>query len=323
MKESKILFTGGSGFIGSAVCSKLFQLGNKVVSFDNFSRVSRKKQEQEIATYNGDVRDVLYLQNVVDIFGPFDQLWHFAYINGTETFYSSPDIVLEVGVKGIINTLDIALKNNIKDYVLCSTSEVYCEPETIPTTEQERLIIPDVMNPRFSYSGGKIISELMTIHYGAKRGLNTKIFRPHNIYGPNMGTDHVIPQIIKKILLPDNPKYQDNKLIINIQGSGKETRAFCYIDDAVDQMILAKNYNEIYNIGMQDEITIEQLINMIAEILSVKIRIISGEKQNGGTNRRCPDMTKMKNIGYTSNHKLYDGLKKTIEWYKNYYLGKI
>lgn len=87
-----------------------------------------------------------------------------------------------MGVKGAINTLDIALENNIKDYILVSTSEVYNEPINVPTPETERILIPDVYNPRFSYSGGKIISELMAIHYGTVNGLNVKIIRPHNIY---------------------------------------------------------------------------------------------------------------------------------------------
>jgi UDP-glucose 4-epimerase len=327
-RMSKILITGGAGFIGSAVCEKLSQLGHQVVAFDNFSRKSHLNINKNIETFNGDVRNLNDFNDCIKKYSSFDSLWHFAYINGTSTFYSNPELVLDVGVKGAINTLDVALQNNIKDYVLCSTSEVYNEPTQIPTPENERIIIPDLYNPRFSYSGGKIISELLTIHYGAKQGLNTKIFRPHNIYGPNMGFEHVIPEIIKKILLPEIPIYLDDRLVINIQGTGLETRSFCFIDDAIDEMALVGFVNDIdkssiYNIGVQDEISIISLINLIADILNIDIIINSTETNPiGGTSRRCPSMKKLKSLGYQPQNSLHAGLQKTISWYKDYFLNK-
>jgi len=318
----KILVTGGSGFIGSSLCDALSK-NHQVVSFDNFSRKSHLKNDnQNYKTYDGDVRNIDDLDTAVKIYKGFDAIWHFAYINGTSTFYSHPELVLDVGVKGAINTLDIALQHNIKNYVLCSTSEVYNEPTQVPTPESERILIPDVYNPRFSYSGGKIISELLTIHYGSQQGLNTKIFRPHNVYGPNMGFEHVIPEIIKKILMPTNPEYIDDKLVVNIQGSGLETRAFCYIDDAVNQMIMANNsISATYNIGIQDEISIENLVYMIASILDIKITIKTGINPMGGANRRCPSMEKLNNLGFKQQYSLLDGLTKTINWYKEHYKG--
>lgn len=321
----KILITGGSGFIGSALCAQLHKEGHQVVSFDNFSRQSHQNTAQNVETHHGDVRNIDDLQGAIKKYGNFDALWHFAYINGTSTFYSHPELVLDVGVKGAINTLDVALSNKINNYVLCSTSEVYNEPTQVPTPENERILIPDVHNPRFSYSGGKIISELLTIHYGAKQGLNTKIFRPHNVYGPNMGFEHVIPEIIKKILLPLHPAYINGKLTVNIQGSGLETRSFCYIDDAVNEMILADKKNtensSIYNIGNQNEISIAQLAHLIAEILEIEIVIGAvSPMPAGSTNRRCPSMDKMKHLGFEPQYNLRDGLKKTVSWYKEYFL---
>lgn len=189
MKSQRILFTGSAGFCGSAVCERLVQEGHTVIGFDNYSRVSHLNTEQNFETFNGDVRNGDDFRKVVQKYNGFDALWHFAYINGTSTFYSQPDLVLDVGVKGALNTLDFAIEACIPNYILCSSSEVYNQPEHIPTPEIERILIPDVYNPRFSYSGGKIISELLAIHYGAQIGLNVKIFRPHNIYGPNMGTE--------------------------------------------------------------------------------------------------------------------------------------
>src|SRR5208282_4090243 len=182
----RIMVSGGAGFLGSALCNKLAEQGHVVIAFDDFSRKSHQQSLNDVVeTYSGDVRNMNDLQQAIEKHSPIDTFWHLAYINGTKTFYSDPDLVLDVGVKGAVNTIDVALQHNIKNYVLVSTSEVYNEPLAVPTPETEKILIPDVYNPRFSYSGGKIISELLAIHYGAKRGLNVKILRPHNIYGAN------------------------------------------------------------------------------------------------------------------------------------------
>jgi nucleoside-diphosphate-sugar epimerase len=314
----RILFTGGAGFIGSITCKKLIAQEHKVVAFDNFSRKSHIQDiDNSYEIYDGDIRYKYYLDKCIEKYNGFDAIWHFAYINGTERFYSNPELVLDVGIKGAINTLDAALKYNIKNYVLASTSEVYQNQTVIPTPETEQVSIPDIHNPRFSYSGGKIASELLAIHYGAKQGLNVKIMRPHNVYGANMGTEHVIPQLVKKILESKNNT-------ITIQGFGTETRAFCYIDDAVEQMILSSFANNsdnasIYNIGVEQETKIVDLANIIADILGKTITINSSKLTDGSTNRRCPSMKKLSDLGYTPKYSLYDGLKKTVEWYKEYY----
>jgi nucleoside-diphosphate-sugar epimerase len=325
----KVLVTGGGGFIGSALCNKLSQLGHQVVSFDNFSRKSHiNTTDYPYETFVGDIRDINDLTDCVHKYNGFDSLYHLAYINGTSTFYTHPELVLDVGVKGAINTLDIALHNDIKNYILVSTSEVYNEPTQVPTPEDERILIPDVHNPRFSYSGGKIISELLAIHYGAKQGLNVKILRPHNVYGSNMGFEHVIPEIIKKIVSPIDPTYDDGALVVNIQGSGKETRAFCFIDDAIDEIILvgindSSEFAPIYNIGVEDETTIIDLVTTIAGLLDVKIIIKSSiDKTVGSSNRRCPLMKKMTLLGHKPQYTLYEGLEKTVTWYKDFYLNE-
>lgn len=315
-----ILITGGAGFIGTALCNKLSDNGNDVSCFDNFSRKSHINSglNKNIRIFNGDIRiretlDQAYIHK-------YDIIYHLAFINGTKSFYEAPKLVLEVGTKGIVNILDFAYKNNTDKFVLISTSEVYNIPTEIPTTEEERLIIPDPHNPRFSYAGGKIISELMTIH----SGLNASIIRPHNVFAENAGQEHIIPEIIKKIVNPINPQYIDNKLLVNIQGSGNETRAFCYISDFIDGLIIAANLSDkttpIFNVGTEDEIKISDLIYMIANILNIEIQIIPGKKLEGSTNRRCPDITKLSKFGYTPKVSLREGLEKTIDWYKDFYL---
>lgn len=319
------IVSGGGGFLGSALCQKLYDLGHKVIAFDNFSRKSHQNNlDKPYTIYNGDVRNIDDLDWACRLHGGANTFWHLAYLNGTESFYERPHDVLGVGVKGAINSLDVCLSLGIKNYNLVSTSEVYGEAKVIPTPETEPMVIPDPLNPRFSYSSGKMISEMLAIHYGQKQGLNTKIFRVHNAFSGNMGQEHIIPQIIKKILLPENPKYISNKLVVNIQGTGLESRSFCFVDDIIDEMILASTaFNDIiFNIGKEDERQINEVINIIAGILNIPIIIQPGKLQEGSTPRRCPSMKKMDALGFKPKYSLKQGLEETVAWYKDFYLNE-
>ena len=121
------------------------------------------------------------------------------YVNGTATFYSAPELVLDVGVKGMVNVIDACRRQNVGSLVLASSSEVYQSPPRVPTAEDVPLVVPDPHNPRLSYGAGKIISEMMAINYGRKYFERVLIFRPHNVYGPDMGFEHVIPQFAVRL----------------------------------------------------------------------------------------------------------------------------
>jgi len=314
-----ILVTGGTGFIGSALTKKLVDSGCNVRVFDNNLRgkVSRLDGYYDRVDFiNGDVTNY---DEVLHATRDIDTVFHLAFINGTNNFYNYPEKVLEVGVKGALTTLDAAIELNVKNYIVTSSSEVYQHPINIPTTEDERIIIPDIMNPRFSYSGGKIITELLTIHYAAKTNLNTIIFRPHNFIGPDMGAGHVIPQFVLRMKdLSDN--FKKSSIDFPIQGTGEETRSFCYIDDAIESLLIASikgNKGEIYHGGTEEEVSIRDLALQIADILGLKINIIEGDLLEGGTKRRCPSIYKLEKLGFSPKHSLKDALKKTVEWYKN------
>ena len=196
----KVLLTGGSGFLGCELCNELLQVGHEVVVLDDHSRGRPARLERfgdKVKLVDGDVRDYDAVKAATE---GCEVVWHLAYINGTRYFYEKPDMVLEVGIKGTQNTIEAALECGVRRYVLASTSETYNEPSHVPTTESERLMIPDVTNPRFSYGGGKIACELLTLHLGGFRGLETVIFRPHNFIGPDMGFEHVIPEITGRIV---------------------------------------------------------------------------------------------------------------------------
>jgi len=313
MKKKVFLVTGGTGFIGSNICKFLIEKEHNVKIFDNnyrgdFTKI--KSIQKKIKFIKGDIRDKKSLDKACR---NADAVIHLAYINGTKYFYTKPVLILDIAIKGVLNVIEACIKNKVKELYLASSSEVYQTPEKIPTDEQETLKIPNIYNPRFSYGGGKILSELMGIHYGKKYFKKLVIFRPHNVYGPNMGNEHVIPEFINRMkkITKKNKKFF-------IKGSGNESRSFMYIDDFVDAFAVlidkAKHLN-VYNIGDSKEIKIKDLAQKISKILNKRIKIYRTKIQEGSTKKRCPNIKKIKKLGFKSKTKLDDGLAKTIEWY--------
>ena len=317
--SKKVLVTGGSGFLGSFLVKRLLKLGFKVVVLDNGSRgdIRRLKEfEHQFSYIEGDVRNI---DTVLNASKDCSTVFHLAFVNGTRFFYERPEMVLDIGLKGAQTTIEAAIANSVDTYVLASSSEVYQQPTTVPTSEKERAIIPDVLNPRFSYAGGKLVSELLTINNFRNSITREIIFRPHNVFGPDMGQEHVIPEIMKKIAeASDN--WSKKNFEIEIQGTGKETRSFCFVEDAVDQIVLLHKKGEkgqIYHVGMDFEITIFELIQKISTVLGVTINVIPSQLKPGSTTRRCPDISKIKRLGYQKIDRFDSGLRNTVEWYRD------
>ncbi len=303
-----ILVTGGAGFIGSHLVGALANAGERVLIFDDLSRGKSSSLKTGIARcYQGDIR------NPNDTRLPFrgvDEVIHLAYINGTKTFYEKPAEVLDVGVRGMLNLLDACRVNNIRRLMLVSSSEV-CRADVGGMDEQVPLVIPDPFNPRYSYSAGKMISEMLAIHSGLFDWLT--ILRPFNIYGPGMSPGHVIPDFRKQI--EDNiSEVRDDPLPFHILGCGDETRSFCYIDDFIDGMMLVREKGEhrgIYNIGNPYEITIRALAREMADIYGFELDIVEdGGLREGSIKRRCPEISKLMALGYVPKISLQEGLRR-------------
>ena len=315
MKKKTFLVTGGTGFIGSNICKLLLRKNYAVKIFDNNFRGSLDKIEnikQKVKFIKGDIRNIKSLNRAMK---KTDAVIHLAYINGTKYFYTKPILTLDIAMKGIINIIDTCIKNKVKELYLASSSEVYQTPDTIPTDETEPLRIPDIFNPRYSYGGGKILTELMGIHYGKKYFKKLIIFRPHNVYGPDEGREHVIPDFISKFRLINkkNKKFE-------IQGSGKEVRSFIYIDDFVNAFDLILKHGKhlnIYNIGTDERIKIIDLAHKMAKIFNKKIKIKKRSLLKGSTKYRVPDVTKINKLGFKKKYNLNSGLIKTINWNSN------
>ena len=215
-----------------------------------------------------------------------------------------------------MNILDAHRINGFKELIVASTSETYQNAPVIPTPESTPLVIPDVLNPRFSYGGGKIATELLAINYAKQNNLVVKVFRPHNVYGPDMGNEHVVPQLIKKIQKSRETILQN--CLVEIQGSGTETRSFCYIKDFISalRVTLEDNANVgIYHLGVNDEVSILELTSKIASLMQTNIEIKTSLLLEGSPLRRCPDISKIERLGFSQEWTLEMGLEETVQWY--------
>jgi nucleoside-diphosphate-sugar epimerase len=317
MTARRILVTGGSGFIGSGLVKALVGAGNQVRVLDNNSRGNPgrlKDVANDIELIAGDVRDADAVARAAE---GMDEVHHLAFVNGTEFFYKAPELVLDVGVRGMINVIDACRRHGIGTLLLASSSEVYQTPPRIPTDESAPLTVPDPLNPRYSYGAGKLISEIMAINFGRKFFQRVLIFRPHNAYGPDMGFEHVIPQFALRLdaLAKAQPA---GRLRFEMQGTGEETRSFCFIDDLIAGVMVMREKGEhlgIYHVGTMEEVTIAELARRVARAAGREIEPIAGPPAAGGTPRRCPDISKLARLSYKPRVALDEGLKPTLDWY--------
>jgi len=308
----KYLITGGAGFIGTAITKMLLKKNTYVRILDNQFRgsVSNLPKNKNLEFIKGDIRD---LSTVKKACKQIDAIIHLAFINGTRYFYEKPYLVLDVGARGMLTVLDAARAEQVPELFLASSSEVYQKPPMIPTPEDVPYHIPALYNPRYSYASGKIISEFLSYYIGRTFLKKVVIFRPHNVYGQGMGREHVIPELILKLL-----SSKGTKVNLPVQGTGKQTRAFIYVDDFVRALLLLleKGRNgEIYNIGTEDEVSIERVTRLLSEISGKSVKIIPSPLPEGSVLHRCPDIRKIKNLGFSPKVPLKEGLRNTYMWY--------
>lgn len=309
----KVAITGAAGFIGAYLSRHFADNGHEVVAIDNFLRgePARIAGHPGIKSDRCDVRDSDALTSVLH---GVEVVFHLAAINGTENFYNQPELVLDVGVRGALAVMEAARRAAVPDVVVASSAEVYQTPAVVPTDENIPMVIPDPINPRYSYGGSKLISELIAFNYGKDEFRKVQVFRPHNVYGPDMGWKHVIPQLIGKA----QAAIANGVDAIEIQGDGSETRAFCYVDDVVGgivRMHAAGDHRQVYHIGSMEEVSIRHLVDRIIAGMGLNLVVRPGPVMAGGTQRRCPDISKMRGIGYEPAVSLDEGLRRSIAWY--------
>ena len=322
----KVLVTGGAGFIGFHLVKYLIKkTGYEVHLVDNLSRGKMDSDLKELLNFSS----VHFTQaDLTDCraFSLFDSdynyIYHLAAIIGVKNVLEHPDNVLYVNAISLLNLLEWIKnhKENLKRLLFTSTSEVYAGTLKhygipIPTPETVNLTVEDIYAPRTTYALSKMYGESACLTYASKYHIPVTIVRYHNVYGPRMGFSHVIPELFVRA---SREKEQLGVYSVN------HTRAFCYVDDAIEATVkLAESeqsINEIVHVGnSKEEISIEQLAKYIIDMINPSLLLKPLGEQEGSTSRRCPDTKKLEQLtGFTPKISLQEGLKKSWGWYQNH-----
>lgn len=312
------LVTGGTGFLGSGIVRRLIADGHEIRILDNNWRGHPRRLEgvlEQVDMRIGDIRDKAVVREAVD---GVRCVIHMSAVNGTRFFYEEPELVFDVAVRGMFNVIDACRDAGVRDLVVASSSEVYQTPPVVPTPEDVPLVVPDVLNPRYSYGGSKLATELMAMIYGTRGFDRVTVFRPHNVYGADMGFEHVVPELSLRAHELDRTTPAGRPLAFPILGDGSQTRAFISIEDFTQGLatVIARGvHRQVYHIGTTEEVSIRQLAEMIVSAIGRESDIRCEPAPAGETTRRCPDISKLRALGWCPQDALATSLPAVVRWY--------
>jgi nucleoside-diphosphate-sugar epimerase len=324
MGKKKVLILGGAGFIGYNVAKYLAAKGGYQLTIaDNFMKKNRDVEfDSFIDNYNINViEDDFSCQDAYNrLDKEYDQVYMMAALVGVDNANSMPHEVIRINTSLVLYILEWIRRSKIGKAVFASTSENYAGTVdafgyTIPTPEDVPLTIKNIAHPRFTYAVTKILGESGFLNYAKMLGFETTIIRYHNVFGPRMGFNHVIPHLVIRFRNRESP--------YKIYGHD-QTRDFCYITDAVEGTVLAMETpgtnGQIYHLGTGIEITIEELTRATGELMNFSGEYTYAPTYPGSVSRRSPDVTKSKKyLGFTAKVNWKDGLKETVDWYNAYF----
>ena len=306
----RILVTGGAGFLGSYLCDRLVEQGHDVICLDNFYTSQKTNVSHLLGRPNFElVRHDITLPIHLEV----DQIYNMACPAAPGHYQFNPIKTIKVSVLGAINMLGLAKRCGAR-VLQASTSEVYGDPEVHPQTEDYR----GCVNPigiRACYDEGKRMAETLFMDYHRSNGVDVRIVRIFNTYGPRMHPydGRVVSNFIRQALMNED---------ITIFGDGSQTRSFCYRDDLVDVIIKMMNNEHGFvgpvNIGNPGEFTIRELADNVLKISGSKSKLIEMPLPADDPTRRQPDITLAKEkLGWEPKVPLEQGLQKTIGWFKS------
>ncbi len=308
-KTKRIIITGGAGFIGSHLAERFLGQGHSVIAVDNFitGSLANVRPFSKHKSFKLMRRDI---SQPISISGSVDAVLHFASPASPPDYLKYPVETLLVGSRGTQNALDIA-RSKKAVFMMASTSEVYGDPLVSPQVESYW----GNVNPsgvRSVYDEAKRFSEAMTMAYHRHYGVNTKILRIFNTYGPRMRPEdgRVIPNFISQALL-GKP--------ITVYGSGKQTRSYCYVDDLVDgiEKLMLSNLHEPVNLGNPNEMTVLELAHVILRMTGSKSRIVYKDLPMDDPKRRCPNIEQAKKfLHWSPRVNLEKGLTDTLAYFR-------
>jgi len=316
MKSARVLLTGGAGFIGLGMVRRLLDSGASVTVVDDLSRGRLDDDAAAVFSRPGIdfVQADLADRSSLDGLGAdFETIVHLAAVIGIQAASREPVRVLRTNALSAITITDFWRRCRAR-MVFASTSEVYgalpvSAGVPVPTPEGVPVGIADPGIPRYSYAASKIFGEALVMQSAASEGLRALVVRPHNVYGPRMGFDHVIPQMSIRALRRENP--------FRVFGPD-ETRAFCYVDDfcAAVSMLMESGAEGIFHVGNDRGTRIGDLAEMILSLSGHAAPIAGMPSQTGSPARRCPDISKLREAtGFSPSIALEEGLARTFAWY--------
>lgn len=312
IEGKRIFITGGAGFIGSTLVGRLIE-HNQVVVYDNLTRNSLQHKpfadHPHLELVQGNVLDPESLSRAMD---GADVIVHCAAIAGIDTVIKSPVQTMRVNMIGSANVLEAAAKLNRCDRVVCfSTSEVF-GPQAFRSTETDATVMGAVGEARWTYAVSKLAEEHLAISYHKEHWLPTTVVRPFNVYGPGQVGEGALKVFIEQALR-DEP--------IEVHGDGAQIRAWCYVDDMVDGVMLAMGHpaavGESFNIGNERTvITIYGLASTIVRVLESNSPILFVPKPYVDVELRVPSVQKaVKLLGFTPRVDLDEGIRRCAEYY--------
>jgi dTDP-glucose 4,6-dehydratase len=306
---ARYLITGGAGFIGSHLCESFLNQGHEVLCMDNYSTGAKNNIDPFLK--NPRFRFIDHnISRYIEVQEPLDFILHFASPASPVDYLELPIPTLKVGALGTHNTLGLAKAKNAV-YLLASTSEVYGDPLVRPQNEEYWGNVNPI-GPRGVYDEAKRFAEAMTMAYHRYHGLNTRIVRIFNTYGPRMRLrdGRVVPNFIMQALKGEP---------LTVYGEGQQTRSFQYVDDLIAGLILLlkANHHLPVNIGNPHEMTVLEFAKKIIEITGSKSPIVFKPLPEDDPQVRQPDISKAKAIlGWEPKVELEEGLQKTIEYFR-------
>lgn len=310
MERKRILITGAAGFLGSHLCDRFIKEDYHVIAMDNLITGDLRNIEhlfklENFEFYNHDV------SKFVHVAGKLDYILHFASPASPIDYLKIPIQTLKVGSLGIHNLLGLAKDKNAR-ILIASTSEVYGDPNVNPQPEEYWGNVNPV-GPRGVYDEAKRFQEAITMAYHTFHGVETRIVRIFNTYGPRMRLNdgRVLPAFIGQAIRGED---------LTVFGDGSQTRSFCYVDDLIEGIyrLLHSDYAQPVNIGNPDEITIKQFGEEIIKLTGTKQKLITKPLPTDDPKQRRPDITKAKALlGWEPKVSREEGLKITYEYFKS------